>query len=246
MKKLFVVFIIILLGATSVWAEKVTLVTGEFPPYTSEVLENRGFSTEIVSAVFQEMGKEVEYKFYPWRRCEELVQKGKVWATFPYAYTEERNEKYLYSDKISDTITHFFYYKENKGYKYETLEDLKDYKLGGLIGYFYEPLFKEAGLQVKYTYDEASLIRQLMNGRVELAPLNVLVGWHTIKTNFPDEAHNFDYLEKPLLVGTSHVIASKQYPDSEKLLEEFNAALKRIKENGMHGAILEKYGIKVK
>ncbi len=65
---------IMLLGATPVWAEKITLVTGEFPPYTSKTLEHRGFSTEIVSAVFQEMGKEVEYKFYPWRRCEDLVQ----------------------------------------------------------------------------------------------------------------------------------------------------------------------------
>ncbi len=74
MKKLWIVWIIIIMSATSVWAETITLVTGEFPPFTSEALEHRGFSAEIVSAVFQEMGKEVEYKFYPWRRCEELVQ----------------------------------------------------------------------------------------------------------------------------------------------------------------------------
>jgi len=245
MKKLWIVWIIIIMSATSVWAETITLVTGEFPPYTSEALEDRGFSTEIISAVFQEMGKEVEYTFYPWRRCEELVQKGKAWATFPYTHTEEREKVYLFSDNISDSITHFFYYKENKAYTYNTLEDLKDYKVGGLQGYFYEPWFEEAGLEVTYTYDHMSIIRQLINGRIELAPLNVVVGWHTIKTQFPDEAQNFDYLEKPLLVGKTHVIASKQYPGSAELLEEFNAALQRIKENGTHAAILEKYGIKV-
>jgi polar amino acid transport system substrate-binding protein len=35
-------------------------------------------------------------------------------------------------------------------YEYETLEDLRPYKLGGVIGYFYEDLFNKAGLEVDY------------------------------------------------------------------------------------------------
>jgi polar amino acid transport system substrate-binding protein len=40
--------------------------------------------------------------------------------------------------------------KTRRLYEYETLEDLRPYKLGGVIGYFYEDLFNKAGLEVDY------------------------------------------------------------------------------------------------
>lgn len=243
MKHFVFILSLLIFAAPEIRAEPIPLVTGEWPPYTSEKLDKKGFATEILVEVFQEMGKEVEITFYPWRRCEEMVKKGKVWATFPYAYTEERHRDYLMSDKMADTNSNFFYYKENKGYQYETLEELKAYKIGGLIGYFYEEPFKEAGLDVNYTYDEVSLIRLLINGKADLAPMNTYVGWYMINTHFPEKAQDFDFIEPALMVGTSHVMASKDYPGAAQLLEEFNAALQRIKDRGVYEDILRKNGL---
>jgi len=243
MKKWLVLFLFLLFTSANVQAGKVKLATGEWVPFTSEGLENYGFFTEIISEVFKEMGVEAEYVFYPWRRCYDSVKKGKAWAAFPYSYTEERAKEVLYSDQIAYSTTKFFYYKNNKDYEYETLEDLRPYKLGGVIGYFYEKLLNKAGLEVDYVPKELNAIEKLMVRRIELLPLNELVGWHLIKKHFSDEENNFGTLEKAFSRDALHLIVSKKYPDTRELLKEFNAALKRVKENDTYKSILKKYNI---
>ncbi len=243
MKKWLVLFLVLLFTGANAQAEKVKLGTGEWAPYTSEGLENYGFFTEIISEVFKEMGVEAEYVFYPWRRCYDLVKKGKLWAAFPYSYTEERAKEVLYSDPVAYSTTTFFYYKNNKNYKYETLEDLRPYKLGGVLGYFYEELFKKAGLEVDYVYKELNAIEKLMARRIELLPLNELVGWSLIKKHLSNEESNFGTLEKAFSRDALHLIVSKEYSDTRELLKGFNAALKRVIENDTYKSILKKYNI---
>ena len=128
-----------LLGVGNIGAETVKLATGEWTPYTSSNLEGYGFFTKIVTVVLKEMGVEADYVFYPWRRCYNSVLKGRVWAAFPYSYTESRAEQVLYSDAISFSVTRFFYYKkaaEAKSYIFNSLNNLRSYKLGGVKGYF--------------------------------------------------------------------------------------------------------------
>ncbi len=233
----------IVFGSANAYAEKITLVTGEWPPYTSEHLENYGAITEIISIAFQEIGQEIEYKFYPWRRGFDLVKKGKAWAIFPYFYTEERTKHVFYSDTLFSGRTKFFYYKKKKDYTFDTLDDLKNYKVGGIIGYFYEKDFKKAGLQINYSVDEFSSFKKLMSGRTELSPLDEVVGWQLITIHFPEERHNFGVLDKPLHVGGLHLLASKKYSGSKELLEQFDAALRKLKNNGTYDTILSKYGI---
>lgn len=244
MKKLLVLFFIIFLSSTTVWAEKVPLVTGEWSPYTSENLEGYGFITEIISEVIKEMDMEPEYKFYQWKRCYSLVKRGKVWAAFPYSYTEERAQEVLFSDTVGESTTKFFYYKKTKDYTFETLEDLKPYKIAGVKGYFYEEDFNQAGLSVSYTSDETSALKRLVAGRVELMPLNELVGWALIKTEFPDEIDHFGTLPKAYSVAELKLIVSKDYPNSMELLKKFNETLKNVKTMESYNAILMKYGLK--
>lgn len=243
MKKVLGFVWMFFLISASAGADTLPLVTGEWTPYTSEKLEGYGFITEIVSEVFKEMGVEVEYKFYPWRRCYHLVKTGKVWGAFPYSYTEERAKEVLFSDSVGESKTVFFHYQKKKDYPYETLEDLKPFKLGGIVGYFYEADFKKAGLQVDYAPDELSAIRKLAAGRMELLPLNELVGWYHIRKTFPDRQGDFRTLEKPYSVDELKVIISKQYPDAPALLKQFNTHLKNVKTGDSYKAILKKYGL---
>lgn len=244
MKMYTIVFIsILLLGSPDAQAETLILATGEWPPYTSEHLEDYGFITAIVSEVVTEMGVETEYMFYPWRRCFDSVKKGKIWAAFPYAYTEERAKDVLFSEELGWACAKFFYYKDKKGVTYKTLEDLRPYRIGGLIGYFYEETFKEAGLQVDYTTDEITAAKMLMAGRIDFMPSDELVWRYIIKQHFPEELHHFDTLEKPLETSGLYLIVSKSYPRSEEFLKQFNEALKTFKTTDRYMAILQKYGV---
>ncbi len=244
MRKMLIVFWIILLGSTNAWAENVRLATGEWTPYTSKEIESYGFITEIISEVFKKMEITPKYEFHKWKRCYSLVKRGKVWAAFPYSYTEERAKEVLFSETVGESTTKFFCYKVDKAYKYETLMDLKPYRIGGVKGYFYEKAFEKAGLNVSYTSDEISALKRLMAGRVELMPLNELVGWSLIKRNFSDDANNFRTLDKAYDYAELKLIVSKQYPDSTRLLKRFDESLKSVKNTERYRAILKKYGLK--
>ena len=220
------------------------MTTGEWAPYTSETLEGYGFFTEIVTAIFDEMGRTPQYEFYPWQRAEQAVQDGEAWAAFPYSYSEERALTFAFSDAVANSTTVFFYYKPHmEAVKWEELADLKPYTIGGVLGYFYEGTFKEAGLTTDYTSSEELAIKKLQAGRVDLLPMTPLVAWPQIKTLFPDEVENFGTLEKPLAETTLCLMIQKDNQESVLLLEQFNAALQAIKEKGVYQEILTKYGI---
>jgi len=211
-------------------AETITLATGEWIPFTSKSLDDYGEFVKLVSIVLKEMGIQPEYRFYPWPRCYDSVIKGRVWAAFPYSYTEERAKQVMYSDTISCSKTVFFYYEKEKSgtqYQYGSLEDLKKYKIGGVSGYFYEESFKDSGLDVDYVNKEISGLEKLRMGRIDLMPINDLVGRNLIKTHFPDDAEKFKSLPKSLSVNSLHLIVSKELPRSLELLKRFNATLKR-------------------
>jgi polar amino acid transport system substrate-binding protein len=176
-------------------------------------------------------------------RCYSLVVRGRVWAAFPYSYTEERTKDVLFSDTLGESTTRFFYYGQDTPYQYNTLDDLKAYTIAGVKGYFYEDAFARAGLNVSYTTDETSALKRLAAGRVDLMPLNELVGWSLIKELFPDEVDRFGTLETPYDTNELKLIVSKTYPDAQDYLQRFNAALQQVKAGEAYQQILEKYGL---
>ena len=244
-------FLYAVLGGVS-WAEeanrseKIPVVTGEWPPVTSEKLEDLGFYTALVSVIFKEMQVVPDYKFYPWKRCELLVQKGDVFAAFPYANKPERAKLYLFSEGLlyDYPVKLFYYNKQKSDFVYEQLEDLRAYKVAGIAGYGYLEDFKKANIPYLYADTEETALRMLVAGRVDLVAVNTIVASEFIGRLFPNEKALFGVLDRPaeplLELG---LIVSKTYPNAETLLEQFNAAFHRIVENGAYAQFLKKYGI---
>lgn len=222
------------------------MTTGEWAPFTSETMEGNGFFTEIVTAVFQEMGREPEYIFYPWVRAEEAVASGESWAAFPYSYNDERAQTYTFSDNVAYSTTVFFYYKPHmEAVEWEQLEDLQPYLVGTVTGYYHEALFADAGLNTDSSPDEESGIRKLQAGRIDLFPMSDLVGWALIRELFPDEVDNFGVLERPLDQTEICMMVLTSDPQALQLLDEFNVALQAIKDNGTYEEILTRYNLTI-
>ena len=226
-----------IVGVASVtYGETLPMATGEWIPYSSEAMPHYGTFTKRVSTVCSEMGATPDYRFYPWRRCFDSVVKHRVWAAFPYAFTEERAQSVWYSDALSCSKTLFFHYDKegtSKSYGVTNKEDLKAYRLGGVKGYYYEVFFEKAGLNVDYVNKELYGLEKLKLGRIDLMPMNEKVGWNLIDTHFPEERHRFKTLPIALSVNTLHLIVSKAYPESKQLLDRFNQAVERCVEKGL-------------
>jgi len=210
-----------------------------------EELEGKGFLTEIITAVLEEMGNQPEYQFVPWKRCESMLQRGQAWAAFPYVYTEERAKKFDFSTPISKSMSQFVYYGgKMKGVTWDQFEDLKSYKIGGVQGNFYIELFKKHGISLDLTTKEQYAIKKLIKGKIDLLPMNVIVGWDLIKKEYPYNVHKFGTLPKPIRIGYDHLIVSKSYPNTKAILTKFNTAFEVVTTKPIYHEILKKYHIK--
>jgi polar amino acid transport system substrate-binding protein len=224
----------------------IVLATGDWEPYTSSTMESKGAFTEIVTAVFHEMKMEPRYEFYPWKRAETVVQKGQVFAAFPYLMNDERKQIYNFSDTIMNGKGCFFYYKKYTQHepKYQELSDLSAIKIGGVLGYWYETSFKKAKLNVEYVSSDDMNLKKLYANRVQLIACDELVGWALIEKNYSKEVAQFGTLKKPLNQDEYRLMISKTYPNASEITKSFNAALQKLKKSGKINSILEKYHIK--
>lgn len=224
--------------------DEILLVTGDFPPATGEALAEGGYATAIIKAIFAEMGRPIRIEFYPWARAEAMVESGEAWGTFPYNRNDERAAKFFFSEPIFNSLGLFFYYGDKMAaVEYEELGDLSAYRIGGATGYWYVPVFEEAGLNVEIASDDLANLNKLVAGRIDLYPIKEDVGWWLIQTSFAAEIDSFGTLAKPYSENSSYVMVSRSYPDSEALLQAFNSALAEIQANGTYAAILEQFNI---
>lgn len=239
------VLLSLLISTPQVYAqEKVSLVTGEWPPYTTETMSHYGVFTEIVTKTFEEINRTPEYKFLPWKRCELLVKFDKAWAAFPYAKNKERSKIYDFSEIVLASRSKFFFLKKRKLLDdWNSLQDFKPYSVGGVLGYYYEEIYREAGLKIDYAPTEYANVKKLERGRIDFMSMDERAGWSLIRKTFPADVHRFDTLPKPFTTYPLRMMILKSNPGSKRLLKEFNEGLKRIQDNGTYASILKKHGL---
>ena len=224
--------LIILCYSVSVFAEtnSVTLATADWQPYIVKDQPEKGVFTKIIIEVFNAMNIKIKFVYAPWKRVEAIVNTGQAFAAIPYSYTDERAKIFDYSAAIMDSTYIFLYNKKlyPNGIAYKELKDLKNYRIGGVTGYWYDNLFKEAGLTVEYVTSDEQSIKKLYAGRVDLVATDQLVGQMLIKKLYPKEIEFFGELERSFAHQCLHLMVSKHYPNAAQLTQQFNITFKQV------------------
>lgn len=225
-------------------AQQVLIVaTSEHPPLVSAV-PSQSFLTELFAAIGREMGVTFEFKFLPWKRCEPAVETLEAWGGMPFISTSYRRSRFLFSDKLYERRTIFFYYSPDGTSKQiddKELSDLKAYKIGAVRGYYYEKALLDAGLNVEFVTSEEQNWKKLYTGRVDLIVTPEYSGFYLMKKLFPQDVKNFFALKKPLDTFDVHLVTSSGYQNAQATLNQFNSALRALRENGVYKAIFDKY-----
>lgn len=210
--------------------DKIILATDNWEPYVYKDQADHGQFTKIVSAVFKDMGMEAVYIFAPWKRVEVLVKNGSAYAGIPYAYTDKRHKIFDYSVPVMSSKSVFFYNKKAhpNGITYQTLEELAQYRIGGVLGYWYEDLFANAKLNIEYVATDEQGINKLFANRIDLAACDEVVGRILIKKLHPEAIDQFGIIDKEFATQDLHLMVSRNYPDAANITKRFNASFKKL------------------
>lgn len=225
------------------WAAPLELViaTNEYPPYISAD-PRQSFISELFERIGKDMGVKFTFRFMPWKRCLVLLDARDVWAAVPFVATPERLERYLLSDTLYARRAKFFYYDQPgrswlAGYK--DLAELRQFKIGGVAGYWYEDLFKAGGIALDLANNDPTNFRKLQVGRFDLAIADENVGNYIIRTEFAQQAAGFHSLDTPYY-RSENVMLVNRSPANAELLVKFNRALDNLRKSGAYDDIVSR------
>lgn len=233
-------FLILAIGfmATFASAEKITLANGDWAPYMSKDLKMHGYMSHIVKEAFASEGVEVNYVFLPWKRGFEDAKAGKYQGSLIWGFNEERAKDFLFSDPVAQLGTSLFHLK-SKAFDWSTPEDLKNLKLGGVVGYAYgvEDLENKGVIKILRISSADANYRKLASGRIDIVLEDTEVG-HGLVSKL-GLANTVTAHSKTLKPRKYSVIISKKVANAKHLLEAFNKGLKTIKSDGRYQKFVE-------
>ena len=226
---------------------EILIVTGEYKPYVSRDLPGNGVYYQLVAAVLDEMKVNYRIEFYPWNRCLTMVEKGEALATFPYMNTEERKKSFLFTDGLNrngmKTFQMYYYNRAGSFSDFDGIQisELGDYRIGGISNYFYVELFERYGITLDMSNDEAEVFEKLRNGRIDLVPMDVLVGDYIIDTSYSEERERFGSFSVDFDTAEETyygLLLSQKNNESYDFVRRFNEAMKVIISNGVYEEII--------
>lgn len=217
-------------------AEPLRLTNGEWPPYLGEQLPHQGVASRIVSEAFALQGIQVHWEFYPWARSLQLAERGQRDGSAVWLRSKEREEKFFISDPVVES-SYYLFHRKGYDFAWKQVADLQGRRIVGTRGYDYGEAFQQAEasgqLQVhRVTRDEIAF-RQLLAGRVDLFPMDKVVGFDMLHHHFSAaERAQLSFHPKPLRSDSLHLLLSKQVASNAALIERFNLGLKQLRDSG--------------
>lgn len=221
--------------------------------FLDEAGEPAGIDVDLFHLIMEEMDIE-DYEIIiesSSTRLERNWQNGLVYdMVFTYSYREEREEHLIFPEESHVTISwQFFALSSRRGeFRFDTYEDLQGLRIGLTEGFSYIDELWQAADEEVFTPDivvsNNLQMEKLLNGRIDLLPYNTFAAWYEAQQGeFTDSIYALPRPIKDRPYYNTFVRAS-DYPGIEELPVQYDAALRRLKEQGVVQRILRRYGVR--
>ncbi|QMV61999.1 transporter substrate-binding domain-containing protein [Pseudomonas berkeleyensis] len=233
--RLTLLLLIVILGSAHA-ADTVRLTNGEWPPYLGEDLPHHGVASRIVAEAFALQNVEVQWEFHPWARSLKMAEQGTRDGSAVWLYNREREQRFHISDPVVES-GYYLFHRKNRHFDWSSVEDLRGLRIAATRGYDYGDAFQQAEAAgeidvVRLTGDEQGL-RQLLAGRVDLFPVDKVVGFDLLYQQFSAaERRLLSFHPVPLRSDSLHLLLSREVPGNAELMQRFNQSLARLRDSG--------------
>jgi len=157
-------------------------------------------------------------------------------GTAVWLNNREREETFFVSDPVVENGFYLFHRKDYL-FDWRQVSDLDKQRIVGTRGYDYGDAFQQAEakgqLRVNRVTSDETAFRQLIAGRVDVFPVDKVVGFDTLHQYFnaADRA-KLTFHPQPLRLDSLHLLMSREVPGNAELMARFNQGLAQLRESG--------------
>lgn len=216
---------------------------GAYPPFNfvDDKGQLSGFDVDIAKALCSEMKVECQFVAVPWVDIIDDLEAGKFdLMVASMAYTEERAKRIAFSDPYYRS--HAVFVGDAKTFHDIRPEALAGARIAAGAGTMHADYLQKvyaAKNTILITKDQPEAQAALQEGKVDLILADAIDLMSYLDSS---EDARFEFIGDPvtndLLQSTSHITARKE---DGALLEDVNAALKRIRLNGVYDRVNDAY-----
>lgn len=218
----------LLLASKSLQAQSIILTTEELPPFnytdpkTGEIV---GENVEKVRKIMAATKLGYEIRMLPWARAYQMALDLKNVCVFTTVYTQSRKDIFKWILPLSkDDWTLLSYQKISD--KVQTLDDVRKFRIGGYGADARTNFLINNGFNVDVSTDEASNLRKLKAGRIDMFVHQRPTG---VKIDTYDIAGEKIQLHEVLNFGTVESGIACNKGMDEDLFDKMLSAWQRIK-----------------
>lgn len=211
----------------------VEFAIGNWPPYTSE--SNPKHLEALVTEVFRLHNYDVRFSYFPWKRSYERTKEGSSVATFPWYIDDSRNDRqnFLISKEAIFQETEVFFHLKDAPFEWQSFNDLKGLRIGGVNGYSHVHRLQKHNLSVKVIPSEKQVFLMLSAGRLDIVPASRKVGFTMINEFLTNEQkERITFHPKPLLQDNMYVFFSRKHNQGEHMAKLFDLGMQQLKSTG--------------
>jgi polar amino acid transport system substrate-binding protein len=215
-------------------AENLRFACNPFPPHKIEgaAAGREGFDIDILRAVLA--GDSVEIVFYPWRRALALAEAGTVDGLCSCSHMPEREQAFVFSTEIGNASVGLFALPDDRPLPSDG-HALQGQTIGAVAGYNLTSELREFGAIPAEAPDDATAVAMLKAGRFAY-----LYGYRDTVRWFAGTQDNLRYTE--LRPNPYYTCFSRKAGDATARAARFDAAFRRLEQDGTIAAIRARYG----
>jgi PAS domain S-box-containing protein len=194
----------------------------------------KGVDVDIVWALTPHLSRPVEIKAMNWTEAQSLVAKGSADALIQINPTEERLKRYDFSDTLLES--QFSIFTQSKTFGISGPVNLRGLRVGIESGGLPQKVLeKDPQIQLMVIPTFVEGFNQLNEGSLDAVVVDFRVGSYILAKN---NIRDIKVTGEPVAFSNSSFAVKK---GNTRLLNEINAALKKIKDDGSYQRILDSW-----
>lgn len=235
--------LLLLSCAGAAQAQTIKFVTGNnYFPFSHQRMDGGGLATVYVRAVVEAMGITPEFEFMGWKEGYQAALVGQYVGTFPYIYSEERNDQFHYSDPIFSVRPYIFTTARKYG-GVGALKSLNGATLcvpkGWAVDGDLQELLDEGKIKVLAGNSVVGCFKALRDGHVNAISIDRRLG--TIAARTVDKLYWYIAERMSDESNPHYLIVSRRVPNGRAWLDRFNETLNRLQTEGVMYEITSRY-----
>ncbi|WJG09795.1 transporter substrate-binding domain-containing protein [Aliiglaciecola sp. LCG003] len=165
---------------------KVTVLVDEFAPYINQEHSALGSAAKTLRTLSEYAGIELEWHYIPYADATKILVQRSEYISFPYFYTEQRSNQFLYSKPVAQINNRVFY---NRRYLSSLNSDeVSELRAGIVEGNSYGETIDGLMDQPQLFNSEVSALTALMLNEIDVLPMAEGVMNVTLARYFPDQS----------------------------------------------------------